>query len=180
MGVVVMGPVGGGRLAAPSEQIKGMIKSDASSSAEVALRFVLSNPNVSTAISGMSTVEMVEENVATASREEPLLPNEKQAVEASLIENKRLMELYCTGCKYCMPCPNEVNIAENFRLMNLHRVYGLTDHARQLYKRLSNPERPNRGKRAEDCIECGECEPKCPQKIKIIEQLREVAGTFKE
>lgn len=180
MGVVVMGPVGGGRLGSPSEQIKGMLPTDASSSAEVALRFVLSNPNVSTAISGMNTIEMVEENAATASRDEPLSADEKQAVEASLVENKRLMELYCTGCKYCMPCPNEVNIAENFRLMNLHKVYGLTDHARGLYRRLSKPEKPERGKRAEDCIECGECEPKCPQKIKIIEQLREVAATFKE
>lgn len=180
MGVVVMGPVGGGRLGSPSEQIKGMLPTDAKSSAEVAMRFVLSNPNVSTAISGMSTIEMVEENAATASREEQLSADEKQAIEASLVENKRLMELYCTGCNYCMPCPNEVNIAENFRLMNLHKVYGLTDHARGLYKRLSNPEKPDLGKKAEDCIECGECEPKCPQKIKIMEQLREVAATFVE
>jgi predicted aldo/keto reductase-like oxidoreductase len=157
-----------------------MLPSKAKSSAEVALRFVLSNPGVSTAISGMNTIAMVEENVATASRGESLFAEEKQAIEASLVENKRLMELYCTGCKYCMPCPNDVNIAENFRLMNLHKVYGLTDHARNLYNRLSNAEKPERGKKAEDCIECGECEPKCPQKIKIMEQLREVAATFRE
>lgn len=180
MGVVVMGPVGGGRLGSPSQQIREMIRSDARSSAEVALRFVLGNANVSTAISGMSTVEMVEENAATASRKEPLSADEKQAIEASLVENKRLMELYCTGCKYCMPCPNDVNIAENFRLMNLHKVYGLTDHARMLYNRLSKAEKPERGKKAGECIECGECEPKCPQKIRIMEQLREVAAAFEE
>jgi predicted aldo/keto reductase-like oxidoreductase len=180
MGVVIMGPVGGGRLASPSEQIKRMIPTPVASSAEVALRFVLSNPGVSTAISGMNTIEQVEENVATASRTEPLTVGEKQSVTASLEENKRLAELYCTGCKYCMPCPNEVNIAENFRLMNLHTIYGVTNDARHMYRRLSNPERPKRGKRAEDCIECGECEPKCPQNIEIIKQLKEVAETFRE
>jgi len=180
MGVVIMGPVGGGRLASPSEQIRKMIPTPVASSAELALRFVLANPYVSTAISGMNTIEQVEENVATACRTEPLTTEEKQSILASLDENKRLAELYCTGCKYCMPCPNGVNIPENFRLMNLHRLYGLTDHARAIYRRLSNPEKPKRGKRASDCIECGECEPKCPQNIKIIEQLKEVARTFEE
>ena len=180
MGIVIMGPVGGGRLASPSEQIQGMISTPVASSAEVALRFVLSNPGVSTAISGMNAIEQVEENAATASRTEPLTSKEKQSVIDSLEENKRLAELYCTGCKYCMPCPNGVNIAENFRLMNLHKIYGFTDHARRIYKRLSKPEKPERGKRAEDCIECGECEPKCPQKIEIIKQLKEVAEAFRE
>lgn len=180
MGIVVMGPVGGGRLGAPSEQIRKMLPTDVKSSAEVALRFVLSNPNVCTAISGMGTIEQVEENAATASREEPLSAEEKQSIEASLVENKRLAELYCTGCEYCMPCPNDVNISANFRLMNTHKLYGLTDHARGLYNRLSNPEKPKRGKKAEECIECGQCEPKCPQKIKIMAQLKEVAETFKQ
>jgi len=180
MGIVIMGPVGGGRLGAPSEQIRKMIGTPVASSAEVALRFVLANPGVSTAISGMGTIEQVEENVATASRTEQLSAEEKQAIEASLIENKRLSELYCTGCKYCMPCPNEVNIAECFHLMNLHKVYGLTDYARGMYNRLSNPEKPKRGKKASDCIECGECEPKCPQRIEIIKQLKEVAEAFEE
>lgn len=180
MGVVIMGPVGGGKLGSPSETIRKMMGTPVASSAEVALRFVLSNPGVSTAISGMSTIEMVEENAATASRTEPLTSEEKQSILASLEENKRLADLYCTGCNYCMPCPNGVNIPENFRLMNLHRVYGVTDHSQRLYRRLSKPNHPERGKRAEECIECGECEPKCPQKIEIIKQLKEVAETFGE
>lgn len=180
MAVIAMGPVGGGRLAAPSEQIRRMIPTEVRSSAEVALRFVLSNPNVTCAISGMNTIEMVEENVVTASRQEPLSSDEHDAINQSLEENRRLAELYCTGCNYCMPCPNEVNIPENFRLMNLHRLYGLTDHARFVYSRLSNPEKPKRGKKAADCIECGECEPKCPQNIPIIKQLKEVAEALGE
>lgn len=175
MGVIVMGPVGGGRLAAPSEKIRSLISGDVKSSAEVALRFVLANPNVTCAISGMTSIEMVEENAGIASREEPLSPQEQAAINQALEENKRLAELYCTGCNYCMPCPNGVNIPENFRLMNLHRIFGLTDHARNVYSKLGDPSRPARGKKAEDCVECGQCEPKCPQKISIMRQLQEVA-----
>ena len=179
MGVIVMGPVGGGRLGAPSEQIRKMIPGDVKSSAEVALRFVLSNPNVTSAISGMGSLEMVEENVAVANREEPLSSDEQKAVEDALNEVKRLSELYCTGCNYCLPCPNEVNIPENFKLMNTHKLYGLTEHAKGGYNSLSDPEKPKKGKKAEECVECGLCEPKCPQNIPIMTQLKEVAETFK-
>ncbi|MFQ3549357.1 MAG: aldo/keto reductase [Armatimonadota bacterium] len=174
MGVIVMGPVGGGSLAAPSKQIQDMITTGVKSSAETALRFVFSNENVTCAISGMNTIEQVEENCKIASRKEPLSDEEKINILKSLEENKKLAELYCTGCSYCMPCPNNVNIPENFKIMNLHRVYGLTSLAKRRYSFLSNPDRPNIGKKAEECIECGICEPKCPQNIKIISQLKEV------
>jgi len=171
LGVVVMGPVGGGRLGFPSEQLQGMLPGGTRSTPEVALRFVLANPNVSVALSGMNTVEMVEENAATASRESTLTEDEQQAIVEALAENRRLADLYCTGCGYCMPCPNGVNIPENFRLMNLHRVWGLTGPARDRYQRFG-PDRDN-NLNAGACVECGECEPKCPQKIPIIEQLKE-------
>jgi predicted aldo/keto reductase-like oxidoreductase len=171
LGVVVMGPVGGGRLGFPSEQLQGMLPGGTKSTPEVALRFVLANPNVSVALSGMNSVEMVEENAATASRESALSEDERQAIVEALAENRRLAELYCTGCGYCMPCPNGVNIPENFRLMNLHRVWGLTGPARDRYQRFG-PDREN-NLNAGACVECGQCEPKCPQKIAIIEQLKE-------
>ncbi len=178
LGVVVMGPVGGGRLAKPSEQIMNMIPGEVKSSPEVALRFVLANPNVTTTISGMNSIEMVEENVEVASRDEALSQEEEHAVSEALNEVKRLSELYCTGCDYCMPCPQEVNIPENFRIMNMHRLYGITEHAQGKYDALSNPEKPKRGKKAEECVQCGLCEPKCPQNIPIMDQLAEVAKTF--
>lgn len=180
MGIVVMGPVAGGNLATPAEQIRRLVPTEVRSSAEVALRFVLANPGVTCAISGMSTIEMVEENAEVASREEALSAAEIGSIEEALQEKKRLADLYCTGCKYCMPCPNEVNIPRNFSLMNQHRLYGLTDHARSMYNTLSNPERPKRGKKAGDCVQCGGCEPKCPQKIEIMKQLKEVADLFEK
>ena len=178
MGVVVMGPVGGGRLGAPSAEVQALLPGGSKSTPEVALRFVLANSGVSCAISGMNTMAMVEENCATAAREEPLSATERAAIEAQLEEKKRLAELYCTGCNYCMPCPNGVNIPGNFHAMNMLRVYGLKGHAQWLYSQF-NAEKEN-NLPADACQECGLCEPKCPQHIHIIDQLKETARALQK
>ena len=170
VGVVVMGPVAGGRLGFPSERLQGVLPGKSMSSPDLALRFVLSNPNVNVALSGMNTVQMVEENVATAGVETPLTEDEMRRIAAMLDENRRLAELYCTGCDYCLPCPNKVKISEVFRLMNLHRVWGLTDAAQQRYSGLGSSDS---AADASACVECGQCQEKCPQKIPIIERLKE-------
>jgi len=175
MGVSIMGPIAGGRLAQTNEEIQRLRAGIAKSTPEIALRFVISNPHVSTALSGMNAMEQVEENAATASRTEPLTPEEKLQVLESVEENKKLADLYCTGCGYCMPCPNGVDIPTNFLYMNYYKVYGLKDYARQQYatlkeKSLEDMDVPSW---ADTCIECGECEPECPQEIPIIKQLQE-------
>ena len=169
VGIVVMGPVGGGRLREPSESLKGIV-GHARSTPEVALRFVLTNPHVTAAISGMGTCEMVEENCATAARAEALSDGERTQISGALDRLKELANLYCTGCNYCMPCPSGVDIPANFLAMNTARVYGLEEHARAQYKHI--------GGKASYCIACGECEPACPQDIPIRDQLREVAARF--
>jgi uncharacterized protein len=174
VGVVVMGPVGGGRLGGPSRTIQGMLPGTRASTPALALRFVLSNPDVSCVLSGMGSEQMVDENVEVASRAPLLTAPELDAIERAAQENARLAELYCTDCSYCMPCPHEVNIPLNFRLMNLHRVYDVTDYARDEYSKIGNVWWLS-GKRAAECTDCGDCEPKCPQKIPIREQLRETA-----
>jgi hypothetical protein len=89
-----------------------------------------------------------------------------------MAENKKLEELYCTGCNYCMPCPQGINIPYIFRLMNYNRVYGLKEYAMEKYKNLKTEGNEN-GKDASYCIECGSCESKCPQHLKIIQQLKD-------
>ncbi|NMB45690.1 MAG: 4Fe-4S dicluster domain-containing protein [Firmicutes bacterium] len=177
LGVVIMGPVAGGRLAASSKNIQKLMQGRAVSTPELALRFVLANSNVSCALSGMTSVKMVEENVQTASMETHLTDDELQRIKMAMEENERLADLYCTGCDYCMPCPNEVNIPLNFRLMNYHRVYGLTEYAQGEYQKIGTTEQL-KGKKAEECIECGLCEDKCPQHIEIRKQLKETAAAL--
>ena len=174
LGVIVMGPVGGGRLGAPSQTIQNLLPGRIKSSAQIALRFVLSNPSVDCALSGMGSLAMLEENVSTASNENPLSMDEIETVNEAMNENRKLEGLYCTGCNYCMPCPYDVNIPLNFRLMNYHRVYNITDYAKNEYASIGKIPWMQ-GKNAGECTGCGVCESKCPQKIEIRKQLKETA-----
>ena len=173
LGVAVMGPVGGGKLGGPSREVARLMPGqERVSSPELALRFVFSNPLVSMALSGMSSIEQLEANVATAARHDPLSNDELDNIATSVRENQRLMDLYCTGCKYCEPCPEGVNISEVFGSMNYHQVWDMKQYAKEHYAEIGvNPWIP--GKRADACIECGTCEDKCPQNIGIMDQLKE-------
>jgi predicted aldo/keto reductase-like oxidoreductase len=168
MGVVVMGPVAGGRLGAGSDVLTDLVP-QVQRVPELALRFVLSNPNVTVALSGMGSMQMVEENAAIASDEVSLTDTDRAAIDEQLELLSRMADLYCTGCGYCMPCPNEVNIPRIFRKYNEARVYGLWEVTRATYRDWS----PSAGKRADACVECGLCEEKCPQRIPIRTQLAE-------
>jgi predicted aldo/keto reductase-like oxidoreductase len=177
LGVAVMGPVGGGRLGAPSEVIRNLLPGKVQSSAEVALRFVFNNPHVHIALSGISTIAQLEENAALASNVSPLSAAENQRIEDMMKENERLAGLYCTGCKYCMPCPQGINIPEVFTIMNYHRVYQITGFAKSAYAEIGKVPW-KQFKDAASCIECGICEEKCPQKLPIREQLKETHRTL--
>ena len=177
LGVSIMGPVGGGRLGEPSKVIQEMLGGKVKSTAEMALRFVLANPYVNVAFSGMDTMESIIENCATASVEGPLTPAELKKVDENFNEIKSLAALYCTGCNYCMPCPQGLNIPNILGLMNYHRVYGLTDYARSQYAGLLSLD--SNQKAADACVNCGECETKCPQKIEVMRQLKETHETLR-
>ncbi|MFW5985369.1 MAG: aldo/keto reductase [Halanaerobiaceae bacterium] len=176
LGVVVMGPVGGGRLASPSTKLQNMMPGS-SSSVETALKFVLANQNVDIALSGMENIDMVKQNIEIASKAGSLTAEEKKKVEEMVEENKKLADLYCTGCEYCLPCPQNVNIPRVFEIYNFHNVYGLTEHARSQYQELLDDE-DQFGPRA--CVECGQCLDKCPQEIEIIEKLKEADKVLSE
>ena len=164
IGIVVMGPVGGGRLGVSSPVLEGLVPG-VGRVPELALRFVLSNPNVTLALSGMSTMQHVEENLATASDQISLNDSDRRAIQEHLERLKSMADLYCTGCGYCVPCPQEVNIPRIFQKYNEARVYGLWEQATAAYASLRE--------QAEACAECGECEDKCPQHIPIPEQLKQ-------
>jgi len=175
MGVQVMGPVAGGRLGVRSAKMERFLEG-IGSTAELALRFVISNPHVTTAMSGMSTMQQVEENCAVANNKGPLSPQEREAVLRLYEENRKLAELYCTGCGYCMPCPQGVGIPLIFAAMIQHKVWEATDAAKARYRHILEGKarwQDQEVKAADACVECGECEPKCPQKIPIIQQLKE-------
>jgi len=177
LGTVIMGPVGGGRISGMPPQVAQRFGVNVKSNAELALRFVMTNPNVDITLSGMSTLAQVEENAAIASNATPLSAEELQGIAAALEENRRMADLYCTGCNYCAPhCPQQIVIPRIFELMNYHRVYGITDYAREQYDGIGGPWQ--KGSKADVCIECGVCEDYCPQKIEIRKQLKECHKTL--
>jgi len=178
VGIVVMGPVAGGRLGATSPILTSLVPGIARVP-ELALRFVLSNPNVSLALSGMSTMEQVEENLAVCSDPSPLSEDDKAVIEAQLINLKKMAELYCTGCGYCLPCPQEVAIPSIFGHFNMGRVYGLWDIARNGYRDIGR-HAWSKGAKADACVDCGQCEEKCPQHLPIRKQLAEAKAALEQ
>jgi len=168
MATCAMGPVGGGRLVGPPAGLDTNLARRGFASPEIALRYVFANPNVDVAFSGMNTSEMVDQNARVASLARPLSPEAGKRLAANFRRKARKAKLVCSGCGYCMPCPAGVNIPRNFELLSAARLYHARDWARGCYKWLK-PEA-----RASNCKACGRCLDKCPQKIPIIEQLREV------
>ncbi|MDF2538819.1 MAG: aldo/keto reductase [Herbinix sp.] len=170
LGVVIMGPVGGGRLAAPSDLYAKLTGKESIATYELAFKFVLGNPGVSCALSGMGSMDMVEKNLLITSNENPMSEEEWKQLGTAVDQLKKFSDLYCTGCDYCQPCPKEIKIPRIFNMFTYHNVYGLTDHAKHELNRYLE----DGGKTIKDCSDCGRCEKKCPQKLEIRKQLKRV------
>ncbi len=177
LAVVIMEPLLGGRLVVPPEPIQALW--DAAewdrSPVEWALHWLWNQPEVSVTLSGMSSLEQVEQNVASAGRATVggLTPEELALVDRVRDLYRELCPIPCTQCAYCMPCPNEVDIPRNLEIYNQGQMYEKPDLARQSYRMVSEEQR------ASACIKCGECEEKCPQSIPIsewMERVHEVLG----
>ncbi|MGC9777826.1 MAG: aldo/keto reductase [Candidatus Heimdallarchaeota archaeon] len=170
LGVAIMGPVGGGRLGkSPPDEMKDWVTKGRDNFVVLALKFVWSHPGVTVALSGMGSEQMVDKNLALASNETiTLTKEERERVKKIAQRYKELTDVYCTQCGYCMLCPNGVNIPfifEHYANWQIHQwIYGKIQY--------SNLGPYHLGKKADACIECVECEPKCPQNIPIIKQLK--------
>ena len=170
LGVVVMGPVGGGRLAAPTDLYTKLTGKPAMATYELAFKFVLGNPSVSCALSGMQDMDMINKNLAIAGDGAPLSTEEWKQLSGAVEQLKKFSDLYCTGCEYCQPCPRDIKIPRIFNMFTYHNVYGLTEHAKNEMQNYIKED----GKTIKDCIDCGICEKKCPQNLEIRKHLKRV------
>ena len=177
MGVAVMNPVGGGSLAVDTVQIRRLLPA-AKSASELALRYVMSTQGVSVVLSGMSTLEQVEENTAVASLRSFMTERQGETMHARLAGIRRKAEQFCTACGYCMPCPAGVDIPGNFVLRNQAHYFGLLENSRKRFEGLQA--RAQGDASALACERCGECLPKCPNGIAIMDQLSETAELLGE
>lgn len=172
LAVVVMEPLRGGRLAqnpAPKKIEAVWAKSEYDwTPAAWALQWVWDQPEVSTVLSGMSLMEQVKENLETASASGVGMLRVKDLALIDEVREsyKALAPIPCTKCEYCLPCPNGVAIPKIFSVYNEGVMYDEFGGASWAYKNQIKPEA-----RADQCIECGECEVACPQSIEIIDWL---------
>lgn len=168
--MVIMEPVRGGLLSGFSQDIEEMFRKvqPDKSIASWALRWVGSHPNVKVILSGMSDPAQVEDNLDTFNHFSPLSDEEQATVKQVVDTLNSRVQNRCTGCRYCMPCPQGVSIPESFRMWNDYHIYQKYGVVKDRWEGMKDEEKPK------NCVECGACEEQCPQKINIREDLKRV------
>ena len=172
LGVIVMEPLRGGGLARNPmpDAVDHVFKRSGRdwTPAEWALQWVWDQPEVSLLLSGMSTMQQVEQNLVSASRSGigSLSRADQIIIEEVRDAFQSLVPIPCTTCGYCQPCPQDVLIPNIFSIYNESIMYDNQGNGQWRYGNIK-PEN-----RADQCVECGECEAACPQHIEIIDWLK--------
>jgi predicted aldo/keto reductase-like oxidoreductase len=164
--VIVMEPLLGGMLADPPGHIKSILDENNINPVKMALRWLWDQKEISTVLSGMSNFEQVKQNIEFAknSKVNNMTQIDKEMISLVQKKYKEYHQIPCTKCRYCLPCPNEVDIPRNLELYNESNIH------LELSKAHYNYHTPEKF-RASSCLQCGICEEKCPQKIKISELM---------
>ena len=173
IGVVVMEPLRGGKLVnkIPDEVQKIWDEAEVKRTpAEWGMRWVWNHPEAAVVLTGSSTFEQIKENIDIVKDAEP---NSLTTVELALFDRARevyrsKLKIDCTSCAYCMPCPNGVDISSNFQLYNEIFLSDDKEFSPFFYNNMMD-----KSQQGTNCVECGECMEKCPQKIDIIKELKE-------
>jgi len=175
--VVIMEPLLGGRLVDPPEKIERIWQEAEThrTPADWALQWLWNQPEVALVLSGMTAMTHVEENVASAdvAGVGSLTEEELALIDRVRSAYEELCPIPCTQCQYCMPCPHGVDIPQNLDAYNQGVMYDKPDAARQSYQFIDEENR------ASACVDCDECEEKCPQTIPISDwmvHVHEVLG----
>ena len=176
--VIVMEPVKGGSLAHVPEQVEHLFRAHnpEASNASWAVRYAASLPGVMMVLSGMSDQAQMEDNTSYMRDFAPLDDTERDIVERAAAIIKGTIAIPCTACHYCTDgCPMGIAIPEYFAVYNSLYRYG--EEQRGNTSTYFGVLAQSHGKPSE-CLECGQCEAQCPQRIPIIENLKKVAETF--
>ena len=173
--VIIMEPLRGGKLVnLPSKAMTLLEESGKGwSSAELGLRWLWDQPEVTCVLSGMNSPKMIVENIRIASKAEPGQFTEEDFALVDQVKTiiREREKVPCTGCRYCMPCPKGVDIPTNFYYYNL--MYLEEKKGRARFEFARNMGLQKEPAFASQCIGCGKCEQHCPQHISIREKLKE-------
>jgi uncharacterized protein len=181
LGIVIMEPLRGGNLGLPEPPPAiGAIWDRAETErtpVEWALRWIWNHPEVTLVLSGMNEDAHIEENlrIADQAAADSLTPEECELVDQAAAAYKKLMKVDCTGCGYCLPCPEAVMIPAIFEVYNKMHLFGRKEEAKFIYAvRMCGVISGAKPGFASECVQCGECLEKCPQSIPIPDILEDV------
>jgi predicted aldo/keto reductase-like oxidoreductase len=182
LGVVVMEPLAGGMLAVkpPAEIQREWDRTGKKRTpADWALQWIWNQPEVTTLLSGMNAVAQVEENLASAQNSGPniLSPLELNALSRSRELFQQVGYIGCSKCHYCNKCPQGIDIPLNLAYLNQYASKRSAPKAQEKIKQKYNQEVAT-AQRANNCIQCGQCENLCPQHLPVRKLLSEVAATL--
>ncbi|MCI8422147.1 MAG: aldo/keto reductase [Lawsonibacter sp.] len=175
--VIIMEPLRGGRLVnllPPAAKELFVRDTEGRTPAELAFKWLYDQPEVTCVLSGMNSLEMVAQNLETASRAGPgcMTDSDRTLVARVKEEIARTVKVGCTGCGYCMPCPKGVDIPGTFRCYNAMYTEGKASGRRD-YLQCTALRKDTSG--ASQCVQCGACESRCPQQISIRQELKRAA-----
>ena len=176
--VVIMEPVKGGALANPPEQVRQLFDAAApgASYASWALRFAASLDGVLAVLSGMSSMDQMEDNLATMTAFRPLDDAEQKVIQQAQQILGHSSAIPCTACRYCTEgCPRQIPIPDIFAAANKQLVSGQQAEARAAYAAVTAA-----GGKASDCIGCKQCENACPQHLPISKLLGQCADLLEQ
>ena len=181
LGIIVMEPLRGGNLGLPEPPPAiGAIWDQAQTSrtpVEWALRWIWNHPEVNVVLSGMNEDDHIAENlrIAEEAAVDSLTPQECDLIDQAAATYNRLMKVDCTGCGYCLPCPEGVMIPAVFEVYNKMHLFGKKEEAKFIYAiRMCGVISGAKPGFASECVQCGECLEKCPQSIPIPDILEDV------
>ena len=171
--VVIMEPLKGGKLGQnlPTDVLALWEQaSEKRSPAEWAFRWLYNFPEVVVILSGVSTMEQLKDNIRIFAEAEPNVMSEEELNLVRKVKDlyKSKTKVFCTGCEYCLPCPQGVAIPRIFAYYNNVFIYNNRDQSASNYQKLVT-----KANDVSQCVECGACEQSCPQNIPIIEKLKE-------
>jgi predicted aldo/keto reductase-like oxidoreductase len=180
IGVIVMEPMRGGKLV---NKIPGEVQKiwDGAATkrtpAEWAMRWIWNQPEAAVVLTGASSLDQITENIGMIKNAEV---NSLTAEDLALFDRARAfyrskLKVDCTSCAYCIPCPNGVDIPSNFQLYNEIFLFNDKDFSPFFYNNMME-----KSQQGSNCVECGVCMEKCPQKIDIVKELKEAVKALEK
>ena len=181
IGTIVMNPVGGGMFTEDSPVIKGALRHVLGTDdiVEIAHRYLACNRHVDTILCGIQKPSDILSTLENY-RKSPLRQDEIKAIEKTMQKLSSTSMGFCTGCQYCLPCPANITIPAMMNVAYLEKFLKVPLKAKDVYNWTVSEINLDQSAAPSSCIECGQCEEKCTQKLKIMQEIKRLSKKYEK